>query len=165
MNPNAKRRSRAMEQSSGTLSASLGEPIDGTATESLSLIPGIQRDPAADTGFPRDQLLSKLKRECEVVLKLRLQHNHSGQHPQSAVDRHILLLVPRVPGQIAPRPRLAFGDRVNAAKRVLLSALSAREREGARADEAMTYAFIHFLWVFWDRGSIVDRLQELAVAT
>jgi hypothetical protein len=94
MNPNAKRRSRAMEQTSGTLSASLGEPIDGTATESLSLIP---RDPAADNGFPRDQLLSKLKRECEVVLELRLQHNHSGQHPQGAVDRHILLLVPSRP--------------------------------------------------------------------
>jgi hypothetical protein len=60
-----------MEQ---TLSANLGEPIDGTATESLSP-----------------------KREREVVLKLRLQHNHSGPASPRCGGSPIFLLVPSRP--------------------------------------------------------------------
>ncbi len=41
------------EQTAGRLSESRGEPIDGNATESLSLVP---EDPAADAGFSRETI-------------------------------------------------------------------------------------------------------------
>jgi outer membrane lipoprotein-sorting protein len=41
------------EQTPGTVSVNPGEPIGGTATESLSLIP---RDPAADAAFTRETI-------------------------------------------------------------------------------------------------------------